>query len=386
MLRQLRAARRPQDRGGSIPFRGKSIPGWFHLPPGYAGGAAGGDLDPRHGRFKETGVALDNDRWLSRGLAVLTIDGPGQYEAPLLGVYVSMDNWIAAGPAMFDWLVARPEIDDKRIGVSGTSFGSFFGTIVAANEPRVAATAVSATCLEPGCHTIFEEASPTFKKRFMWMSNFTDEAKFDTFIKTLTWEGHVEKIKRPYLVVAGEADELSPLEHTERMIHAMSGPRQLVIYADSRHSVGGVPAANLGPFPPVLIADWMAARLAGKPITSERWVCSRADRADREDRRSRLEPSNSSRPASRRASTSRRRKAGARRGWPGHQRRIAPVFDRPCPAMTARASAFGPSTSAHDGRGSGAVGLSPPARPSRTRPAGRSPAPRSRPNSRARCA
>jgi hypothetical protein len=32
-----------------------------------------------------------------------------------------------------------------------------------------------------------------------------------------------------------------------------------------------VPAANLGPFPPVLIADWMVARLAGKPLASERW-------------------------------------------------------------------------------------------------------------------
>lgn len=256
----------------SIPFRGKSIPGWFHLPPGYAGGKLPVVISiPGMDSFKETGVALANDRWLSRGLAVLTIDGPGQYESPLLGVYVSMDNWIAAGPAVVDWLVARPEVDDKRIGVTGTSFGSFFGTIVAAHEPRIAATAVSATCLEPGCHTIFEEASPTFKKRFMWMSNFTDEAKFDEFVKTLTWEGHVEKIKRPYLVVAGEADELSPLDQTERMIHAMTAPRQLVIYADSRHSVGNVPAANLGPFPPVLIADWMVARLAGKPITSERW-------------------------------------------------------------------------------------------------------------------
>ena len=34
-------------------------------------------------------------------------------------------------------------------------------------------------CHEPGCHTIFEEASPTFKKRFMYMSGITDEAEFD---------------------------------------------------------------------------------------------------------------------------------------------------------------------------------------------------------------
>jgi len=255
-----------------VPFKGKSIPAWFHLPPGYAGGKLPVVISiPGMDSFKESGVALANDRWLARGAAVLAIDGPGQYESPLNGVYVSMQNWIDAGPALVDWLASRPEIDAGRIGVTGTSFGSFFGTIMAAHEPRIAATAVASTCLEPGCHTIFEEASPTFKKRFMWMSNFTDEAKFDEFAKSLTWERHAERIKSPYLVVAGEADELSPLEFTERMVRAMTGPRQLVIYADSRHSVGNVPAANLGPFPPGLVADWLIARLDGKPFSSERW-------------------------------------------------------------------------------------------------------------------
>jgi alpha-beta hydrolase superfamily lysophospholipase len=256
----------------SIPFKGKSIPAWFHLPPGHAGGRVPAVIAiPGMDSFKEVNVALANDRWMQRGVAVLSIDGPGQYESALSGLYVSMQNWIDVGPVLVDWLVRRPEIDGQKIGVSGTSFGSFFGTILTANEPRIAATAVSSTCLEPGCHTIFEEASPTFKKRFMWMSNYTDEAKFDDFVRTLTWEGHAEKIRTPYLVLAGEADELSPLEHTERMIRTMSGPRQLVIYADSRHSVGNVPSANLGPFPFTLMADWMVARLNGKPFKSERW-------------------------------------------------------------------------------------------------------------------
>jgi dienelactone hydrolase len=256
----------------SIPFKGKSIPGWFHLPPGHAGGRVPVVIAiPGMDSFKETSVALANDRWLARGVAVLAIDGPGQYESPLLGVYVSMQNWIDTGPTLVDWLTGRPEVDVQKIGVTGTSFGSFFGTILAANEPRIAATAVMSTCLEPGCHTIFEEASPTFKKRFMWMSNYTDEAKFDAFVKTLTWEGHAEKIRAPYLVVAGEADELSPLEFTERMVGTMKGPRQLVIYSDSRHSVGNMPAANLGPSPTTLVADWLVARLAGKPFASERW-------------------------------------------------------------------------------------------------------------------
>jgi hypothetical protein len=32
-----------------------------------------------------------------------------------------------------------------------------------------------------------------------------------------------------------------------------------------------VPAANLGPFPQVLVADWLTDRLAGKPLVSEYW-------------------------------------------------------------------------------------------------------------------
>ena len=257
----------------SIPLKDKSIPGWLHLPPGYSGGKLPVVIAiPGMDSFKEINVALANDRWMARGVAVLAIDGPGQYESPLLGLYVTMQSWIDAGPALVDFLLRRPEIDAAKIGVTGASFGSFFGTILAANEPRIAATAVISTFLEPGSRTIFEEASPTFKKRFMWMANYTDEAKFDQFAKTLTWEGYAEKIRSPYLVVAGEADELSPLEHTERMVRSMTCPRQFVVYADSRHSVGNVPAANLGPFPPTLVADWLVARLAGKPFDSERWL------------------------------------------------------------------------------------------------------------------
>jgi dienelactone hydrolase len=255
-----------------IPFRDKAIPAWFHLPPGYQGGRLPVVISiPGMDSFKEAMVALYGDRWLNRGIAVLAIDGPGQYEAPMLGLYFSTEAWVETGPAVVDWLAARPEIDAGRIGVTGTSFGSFFGTILTAHEPRARACAVMSVCHEPGCHTIFQEASPTFKKRFMYMSGITDEGEFDTFRNTITWEGHADKIRTPYLCVAGEAEELSPLEHSERLVAALNGPKQMVVYQDSRHSVGNVPSANLGPFPPILVADWMADRLAGKPFPSERW-------------------------------------------------------------------------------------------------------------------
>jgi len=251
---------------------GQSLPAWFHLPPGYRGERIPVVISvPGMDSFKEISVALSGDRWLSREMAVLAVDGPGQYESPVLGIYFSMPAWIATGTALVDWLTARAEIDPERIGLSGNSFGSFFGTLAAAHEPRIRAVSVSAVCHEPGFHTIFEEASPTFKMRFMYMSGITDEAQFDEFRKGMTWEGHAERIRAPYLCVTGEFDELSPLEHTERLLKAVQGPKRLVIYQDSRHSVGNVPAANLGHFPPVLMADWMAATLNGKPFPSEKW-------------------------------------------------------------------------------------------------------------------
>ena len=255
-----------------VPFKNTALPAWLHLPADYKGGRIPAVVSlPGMDSFKEISVALYGDRWLNRGIAVLALDGPGQYEAPIVGVRVSMENWIAAASAVYDWLAARPEIDPDRVAVAGNSFGSFFGTIMVANEPRYRACAVSATCLEPGCHTIFEEASPTFKKRFMWMAGYTDEAKFDVFIKDFTWEGHVEKIRCPYLCLAGEAEELSPLVYTEQLFAKLKAPKRLVIYQDARHGINGVPAVNLGPFPPILMADWTAARLAGKPFPSERW-------------------------------------------------------------------------------------------------------------------
>ena len=257
-----------------IPFKGKHIPAWLHLPPGYSGGRipviiAITGMDG----FKEMTVSLYGDANLQRGMAVLAIDGPGQYECPLDGLYVSMQNWIDAGPVLVDWLLARPETDPARIGLTGISMGSFFATVLAGNEPRLAATCIGLNCLEPGMHTIFEEASPTFKKRYMWMSGFEehDEAGFDEFAKTLTWEGHAERIAHPFMVVCGEADELSPLAHTERMLRAMTAPRQMVVYADARHALGGVSSTALGPFFPTLMADWMRARFDGQPFETERW-------------------------------------------------------------------------------------------------------------------
>jgi len=255
-----------------IPFRGQALPAWLHLPPGYRGGrlpavvvVSGMD------GYKERDTTMYGDRWMRRGMAVLTVDGPGQYESAVLGIPVTVPAWLEAAHSIYECLAARAEIDPERIGISGRSFGSLFATLLAAGEPRFKACAVSGTCLEPGGHSIFEEAPPTFKRRFMYMAGCLDEERFDEFRKTLTWEGHAEKIRAPYLCITGQFDALSPLEHTERLMNAVAGPRLLLVYQGAGHSVSGAPSTNLGPYFPTFMADWITSRLAGSPMASERW-------------------------------------------------------------------------------------------------------------------
>ena len=109
-----------------IPFDGKALPAWFHLPPGYSGGRIPVVVFvPGMDSFKEASVWLYGDPNLNRGFAVLAMEGPGQYECPTLGIYMTMEGWEATGKACMDWLLQRPEVDPERIALSGRSFGSF---------------------------------------------------------------------------------------------------------------------------------------------------------------------------------------------------------------------------------------------------------------------
>ncbi len=103
-----------------IPFKSWKLPAWLHLPPDYKGGKIPCVVTiPGMDSLKEISVAMYGDRWLSRGMAVLAVDGPGQYESAVLGIPVTMDNWAATGKAVIDWLSKRQEIDTARIGLSG---------------------------------------------------------------------------------------------------------------------------------------------------------------------------------------------------------------------------------------------------------------------------
>lgn len=83
-----------------IPYMGKLVPGYLHLPPGYRDGKIPCALviSGMDG-FKEISVAMDGDRFLNRGFAVLAVDGPGQGECLTREIWYDPQTYGQLAPA-----------------------------------------------------------------------------------------------------------------------------------------------------------------------------------------------------------------------------------------------------------------------------------------------
>ena len=100
------------------------------------------------------------------------------------GLWVTADNFGGAGRACVSWIDTRKVLGRDRIGVFGRSFGSYAAMVLAnAIADRIRGAVVGLPCYEPGFHKIFEETSPIYKNRFMFMAGYDDEAEFDKFIQ-----------------------------------------------------------------------------------------------------------------------------------------------------------------------------------------------------------
>ncbi len=257
-----------------IPFGDSSMAAFLHLPNGgegpfpcvfHVGGMDGS---------KENMVALHGDSALARGMAVLALDGPGQGETRNRGITITADNWGEAANTVCDWLEARSEIDSTKIVLRGSSFGTYYGTVAtAALGNRILGYCGTGVCQEPGCDTIFNVASPTFKVRFMFMAGYEDEDAFDKFRLGFDLRPIAKKIVAPYMIVAGEADQLSPIQHTYDLFELIEAPKRLVVFQDANHSMAQASSGDLGENRDSLVYDWLKDRVDGKPAVSEKcWI------------------------------------------------------------------------------------------------------------------
>jgi pimeloyl-ACP methyl ester carboxylesterase len=74
-----------------------------------------------------------------RGYHVLTFDGPGQPAARHLDGLVFRPDWENVVSPVLDWVMARPEVDQSRVGLLGLSMGGLLAPRAAAFDHRLAA-------------------------------------------------------------------------------------------------------------------------------------------------------------------------------------------------------------------------------------------------------
>jgi dipeptidyl aminopeptidase/acylaminoacyl peptidase len=255
-----------------IPFGDGALSGMLHLPYAPAAGEKFpcvvniGGMDG----CKENVVSMYGDPYLERGFAVLAMDGPGQGECPGRGIFATPNNHGPAAVATFDWLEQHAFIDPEQLVIRATSFGTYFSLAAAAAlGNRVKGIAQAFVIHEPGCYTIFNAASPTFRMRFMMMSNVTDDDEFDTFCEGFDPRPFAEKITCPILILAGEDDELSPVEYSYDVYDCIKSPKNLVVYEGAKHSMGGASSVAQGPHFGNMMADWLKDRTVGKPTGAD---------------------------------------------------------------------------------------------------------------------
>jgi len=241
-----------------IPFEnGKTIPGILQTVPGVEN-APCVLVVPGMDTIKEYMPSPYHNHFRRRGMATLSIDGPGQGESNVRENWVTLDNFERAGSAAIDYLEGRPEVDASRVGLYGWSMGSYWGPRVAAHDERLKAC-VGAMGVYLQKDTIFNFGKPTYRANYMYMSDIHGEDEFDAMLELMTLEPIAEKIGCPMLLAMGEFDELCPLEDAERLFALLKCPKELWVYENETHTLGSrLPDFYLA------VADWLLDALNGK--------------------------------------------------------------------------------------------------------------------------
>lgn len=249
-----------------IPFERKSLPGVLTLTPGRKK-APTILLVPGMDLHKENMMNHLNNPYVLRGMNTLAIDGPGQGESLVRKIWVDEENYGRAGKEVIDYLVKRPEVDPDKIGIHGVSMGTYWGPLIAIHDPRVKAISTHASCQYEKDH-IFNETSPNFRLRFMWMAGNLSDEEFDRMAAKMTLQGREAQISCPHIIFHGEFDHLTDTEEVYRYFERLgSEVKEFRIYENEYHGVSRFldEVASMS-------ADWLRDRLTGVPLKQNRRI------------------------------------------------------------------------------------------------------------------
>ena len=242
---------RPSGERVDIPYAGKKLFGILRKPLGISRPpivvmACGLDS------AKEETDAYEQP-FLSRGMATLAFDGPGQgegeYDFPIRGDYE------VAVKAVIDSIASRDDIDLSRLGIWGVSLGGYYAPRAAAFENRIKACIALAGPFDWA--EAWDGLPELTREAFRVRSHCLSEADARRNAATLTLKDAAKNITCPTCIITGKLDRIIPWQHAERLAREVRGPVELMLIEDGNHV-----ANNRAYRWRAQAADWMAEQLA----------------------------------------------------------------------------------------------------------------------------
>lgn len=205
-----------------------------------------------------------------RGVSTLCVDQPGSGEAlRLQGLPVDphSENWASRA---VDWLEAQPDVDPRRIGMTGISLGGHFAPRAVAYEPRFASGAVWGAnhnwreVQDKRLKREGENPVPHYWAHVMWAFGAKDLDEFLRLSADMNLNGHMDRIRAPFLVTHGADDRQISVSYAEDLYAQLvnSPRREMTIFTAREGGVEHVGADNMA-YGRDRIADWFAETLGG---------------------------------------------------------------------------------------------------------------------------
>ena len=191
------------------------------------------------------------ETFLERGMATLSLDGPGQGEVGF-ALHIRPDYEVAVA-AILDALDGRRDLDLGWIGAAGVSLGGHYVVRAAAFEPRLRAIAGISGPFRFGDDW---EAMPELTRETIGHhTGASSMAQARERAQALDLDGVAQRVTQPCLVITGERDRVIGWRETQRIAEAVPGA-DWILFPDGTHVCNNIPYK----YRP-LVGDWMAEHL-----------------------------------------------------------------------------------------------------------------------------
>jgi dienelactone hydrolase len=244
---------RPPAQRVSMPFDDGAVPGYLRRPVGVSQPPLV-ILIPGLESTKEQFSTFE-PYFLARGLATLSMEGPGQGEMWYERAFADTD-YQRAFRAVLDFVRSLDDIDATRLALVGTSFGGYLCLKCA---PLVGADLAGVVELAgPYDLSWFDDLQPVLQDGFAHLVKAPDRDTARRRLADVTLEGALDDLRSPVLVVHGGRDRVIPPREAHRIVAALGDRAQLWFEPDGNHSCN-----NLFSVMRPAVADWVADRIAG---------------------------------------------------------------------------------------------------------------------------